>query len=394
MSAGAEHDGDDLAVWLLAIGQTLTYGTVFYVFAALLVTLEAETGWTKAELALGPTLSVIVAALVAPLSGRGVDRGRGGELLSLLPLLGAAGLCILALAQSYVHWIIGWVVIGVTQGGALYETCFAFLTRRLGDRAPAAILRVTLVAGFASTLTYPAGAVLGPVLGWRGALFCFAAVAAVGATSVNAWGVARLRRRAARPDRSISSPPGALTRAMRRGAFWQLAIVFALAWLNHMMLITFIMPILQDRGALPAVAVFAASCIGPSQVLGRVALMALQHRSEPLNVTRLTIIGSAVGLVALIAAGVQPLLIFAFAVLQGASIGVVSVTRPVVIAQVLGREGFGAISGMMAVPVTLAIAVAPVLGAFLIDHGGVQLLLWCVLGLTLLALPPLLLLRR
>ena len=48
------------AVWLLAIGQTLTYAALYYGFPALLPRLIAETGWTKAELAFGPTLAFLV----------------------------------------------------------------------------------------------------------------------------------------------------------------------------------------------------------------------------------------------------------------------------------------------------------------------------------------------
>ena len=48
--------GENAAVWLLGLGQTLTYAGVFYAFPAILPELEAATGWSKAELALGPTL--------------------------------------------------------------------------------------------------------------------------------------------------------------------------------------------------------------------------------------------------------------------------------------------------------------------------------------------------
>ena len=50
------------AVWLLGVGQTLTYAGVYYAFPALLPELEAATGWTKAQLAVGPTLAFLVMA--------------------------------------------------------------------------------------------------------------------------------------------------------------------------------------------------------------------------------------------------------------------------------------------------------------------------------------------
>jgi hypothetical protein len=50
-----------------------------------------------------------------------------------------------------------------------------------------------------------------------------------------------------------------------------------------------------------------------------------------------------------------------------------SILRPVLIAEVLGRSGFGAISGAVAVAPILASAAAPSVGAGLLALGGPQL---------------------
>lgn len=167
--------GEGLAVWLLALGQTLTYTALYYSFAALLPHLEAETGWTKAQLAAGPTLAFLLTAALTLLTGRLVDRGWGGEMLVLLPLIGAGGLLGLSGAANPVVWFWIWGLIGLAQAGCVYETCFAFLTRRLGVGARAAITRITLVAGFASTLAFPLGELLArwwPLPGWLSAGWC------------------------------------------------------------------------------------------------------------------------------------------------------------------------------------------------------------------------------
>ena len=80
------------AVWLLALGQTLIYAGSYYAFPALLPDLLAETGWSEAQLALGPTLAFLVMAVGTPLTGRLVDRGFGGELLIWAPVVAALAL--------------------------------------------------------------------------------------------------------------------------------------------------------------------------------------------------------------------------------------------------------------------------------------------------------------
>jgi MFS family permease len=378
-------DNGGAAVWLLAVGQTLIYAGCYYSFPALLPDLVSATGWTKGQLALGPTLAFLVMAGLTPFTGRLVDRGLGGEMLTWLPVLCALGVAGLGLTGSLTGWLALWALIGVAQAGSLYETCFAFLTRRLGDGARAGITRVTLVAGFAGTLAFPLGHWLGDALGGQGALVAFAALVLL-AAPLNAVAVRQLRRRErAGPDLQ-PSPPGVLRAALRRPAFWAIALGFLAVYLNHGILITYALILFADRGAGPGLAALAAACIGPAQVAGRLALMAAGARVTTAQATMASLGGVVVAGVLLWLAGVAPLLIFGFALAQGAGIGLTSILRPVLIAEILGREGFGAISGAAAVAPILASAAAPTVGALLLGAGGTGLVLAVCLALAVVGL--------
>ena len=378
--------GDATAVWLLAVGQTLTYAALYYAFAALLPDLEIATGWSKAQLAAGPTCAFLVTAVLTPFTGRLVDRGWGGELLIWMPMLGAVALVGLSFTQTPYAWVAGWLVIGVAQAGSFYETCFAFLTRRLGDGARGAITKVTLVAGFASTLSFPLGHAIGRAFGGQAALAAFAVLIVLGSVPVNMLGVARLRRlqgaKVARPE----AEPGVLAAAVRKPAFWAMAAIFGLTYVTHSVLITYALVLFEDRGAPEAMAVLAASCIGPAQVAGRLGLLLNEARVDNgrAMVWSLAAIVLASGL--LWAAGIEPLLIFAFAVMQGVGIGLCSILRPVLLAQMLGRRGFGAISGAVAVAPILGTAVGPVFGAMLLVNGGFTAVYAACLAMSFAAL--------
>lgn len=383
------------AVWLLALGQTLIYAGCYYSFPALLPDLVAATGWTKGELALGPTLAFLVMAGLTPFTGRLVDRGLGGEMLVWLPVLCALGVAGLGLVGSLTGWFALWALIGVAQAGSLYETCFAFLTRRLGDGARAAITRVTLVAGFAGTVAFPLGHWWGTSLGGQGALVAFAGLVLL-AAPLNAVAVRQLRRRERAGLVIPPSPPGVLQAALRRPAFWAIALGFLAVYLNHGILITYALVLFADRGAAPGVAAFAAACIGPAQVAGRLVLLAAGARVTTGQATMASLGSMVVAGGLLWVAGVAPGLIFAFALAQGAGIGLTSILRPVLIAEVLGRQGFGAISGAAAVAPILASAAAPSVGAALLALGGAGLVYGVCLGLAVvgLALMAALLARR
>jgi len=363
--------GQTWAVWLLALGQTLTYAGVYYAFPALLPEIEAATGWSKSALAAGPTLSFFLMAGLTPLTGRLVDRAWGGEMLVVLPMIAAAGIAGLGLAQTPGQWLALWAVVGMAQSGCLYETCFAFLTRRLGGHARTAITRVSLVAGFSGTLTFPLGAVLGHWIGAFAALAVFGALMMAVAVPANLWAVRLLRA----SERAAPMPPPprverAVRRAMGRPAFWAISAIFGLTWLDHGMLLTYVLELFHDQGASPRAATIAAAAIGPAQVLGRFVLMMNEARVDNRRASWISLWALLAAALALWLAGLAPALIFLSALCQGAGIGMLSILRPILTVDYLGRAGFGAVSGAIAVAPILATAAAPSVGALLLTHGG------------------------
>jgi predicted MFS family arabinose efflux permease len=361
---------EGLAVWLLALGLLLIYAGTYYAFPALLPALEADTGWGKPALALGPTLGSLSMAVFTPLTGRVVDAGHGRRMLILLPPVAVAALAGLALAPNPIVWWLCWVLIGAAQAGCVYETVFSLLTRRLGVGARAAITRITMLAGLSGTMTFPLGHWLGATFGGQRAYFGFAALALFGTLPLYAVAVRLLG-----PDRvaatSRAEMPGSAVRAaLLRPAFWGIAAIFAAAWMDHGLLLTYILPLFHDRGVVPATATLAAACIGPAQLSGRMVLILGGSRIRNSTVTKGALVLVALAAVTLLLAGMAPGLVFLVVFVQGAGMGLMSIMRPMLLVDVLGRRGFGAISGLAAVPPILAGALAPTLGAQLLAVWG------------------------
>lgn len=390
-----------LGVWLLALGQTTGYATLNFAFAALVVPLSdpaTGAGMPRTVLAAGPTLGLIFAATLAPLAGRLVDRGRGATLLRFGPVVGALGLCLAALAEGRpALWIAAYLLVGLGQATTQFETCFALLTRRLGAAARAAIIRVTLVAGFAGTLAFPMGDALARVFGWQGALLALAALAVFVTAPLNVAGTLLIRRRVGPEQPDAPRPPGttsAVARALRDLAFWQLALLIGLIWTNHAMLTTFAVPLLAGRGADHEIAVMLAAALGPAQVAGRVMLL-LAGSELPLARTATTTFAGFVlsGLLLLAGSGV-PTLWLLYALIQGAAAGVATILRPLLAAEILGRDGFGAVWGVLSMAPLLAGAAAPVLGAVLLAAGGGTAVILACLAMAVVALGLAMALRR
>lgn len=389
---GAFRSGE-AGVWLVAVGQTLGYVAQTFSFAALIVALmdpATGVGLTRTMLAAGPTAGLLLAALAAPFAGRLIDRGIGARMLTLGPLLSACGLLIAARCAGYAPiWIVGFLIVGLGQATSQFETCFAFLTRVLGRDARRAIVRVTLVAGFSTTLAFPLGDVLARHLGWSGALMALAAIQVLATCPMNVIGTRLVM--AARPERVVPqhqhiADRKRLAQVLRTGVFWQLGGLLGLLWLNHAVLTNFALPVLMDRGAAHDVAVMLAAALGPTQVAGRLMLV-LAGDNLPLRALTMWVLAGFVTAATLLLIGVGvPTLWLLYALAQGASAGVASILRPLLAADVLGHEGFGAIWGALSVAPLLAGAAAPVLGATLLQWGDAPLLIAACLAMALGAL--------
>jgi len=374
-----------LAIWLLAVGQTMGWAALYYLFPALLFRWEQALGWSKADLTLGLTGAVLVSAAVAPAAGRIIDRGRGRWLLPLAMLGGAIALTGLAAVPNADAFLAVWLAIGLAQGACLYEPCFAFVTRTAGSFARGGITRISLVAGFASTIAFPAGAWLSDAYGWRTAVLVFAAsLACVGAplTYVGArlleccpgggHAEAHARNRAA------------VRSSIRTTAFWLVLGAFALIALTDGLVLTHIVPILIDRGLAETTAVAAATLFGPMQVLGRVMILGTDRRLSATALSLFAFGGAALACGFLLWAGGNPWVAYLFAALFGISFGLTTILKPLVTAEALGREGFGAIAGWLAVPALACLALSPHLGSLLWGVGGYDLAIWAGLGAALL----------
>ena len=163
----------DHPIILLAIAQTLVWACIYYSFPALLLHWELSLGWSRADLTAAIALAVFISAFASPFGGRLIDAGKGPLMMTLAAVLGGVCLVLLSRVEQLWQFYLLWGVIGLCMAGALYEPCFALITRARGADAKRAIIFVTLVAGFAGTISFPVAHSLVAASGWRSAVMVF-----------------------------------------------------------------------------------------------------------------------------------------------------------------------------------------------------------------------------
>ena len=375
----------------LAVTETVSWGVLYYAFSVFLVPMEAELGWSSAALTGAFSLALLVSGLAAPLVGRWLDRHGPRALMTA----GSVAATLLVLAWAAVDGLLGfyliWVGIGLAMAATLYEPAFAVVATWFHRERGRALLLLTVVAGFASTIFLPLSAWLVDRLGWRGALVALAGLLAVATIPPHAL---VLRRRPedlgllpdgdAAPDPALPPPhPAAdgptLREAVRRPPFWWLTLAFSLGTLSSVAIGVHLIPFLVEEGHGAGFAAAAAGLIGATQVAARVVVTLLAGRWSSAAVTAVVFALEAAALLLLLWWR-QPAGVLVAVVFLGAGRGVVTLMRAGLVAELYGRTHYGAIGGALALFTTGARAAAPVgAGAAYTWAGGYNPVLW---GLT------------
>ncbi|MDI1274077.1 MFS transporter [Polaromonas sp.] len=373
----------------LSVGQILVWAVMYYGFSSFVLPMQRDMGWSQPDIMGAFTLGLMVWGLATYAVGAAIDRGRGRFVLTGGALLGAAGCALWSQAHSLPLLYAAWALLGLAMAMTLYEPAFMEITKRFPDRYRQGITTITLVGGFASTLSFPAAAWLLLTLGWRPALLVMAGVLLLVAP-LHAW---VLRGPWKRPTVPGTVPAGAvlqdqatLRQAMQGRTFWLLTATFTLYAFALSTIWAHLMPAFESRGLSQTEAVAVMVWFGPAQVAGRFAFLwlgrGLNHRA--LGLVVLALFPLALGIFAL---GRQPLVLVGFAVLFGVANGLITIVRSNIVPDFYGREHVGRITGAMSGIALCTRAAAPFLTAWaLLGLGGYTGLLWLLVGMGVVTL--------
>jgi cyanate permease len=358
--------------------------------------MQRELGWSTAALTGAYSLALLVSGLAAVPVGRWADR-HGPRLLMTL---GSIGGTILLLAWARVDALPGfyllWLLMGLVLAATLYEPAFTVVATWFHHLRSRALLLLTFVAGFASTIFLPVATALIEHLGWRQALVALAAFLAV--TTIPAHALVLRRRpedlgllpdgdrQAAEYGQAHAVIEGVPVRqAVREHAFWWLTAAFFLGSLASVAVAVHLIPFLLAEGYAPGFAAAATGLIGATQVVARVVVTLAGERcpAVPLTAAVFALQGIAV---LILLAWQQVTGVLLAVVLLGAGRGAVTLMRAMLVAERYGRAHYGAIGGTLAHFVSGAAALAPV-GAGVAYQllGGYPVVFAGLAGISLLA---------
>ena len=368
----------------LGVVQIFAWGSTYYLLAVLADPIMRETGWSRLMVMAGLSMGLLVAGLAAMRTGRLIQHHGGRPVMAGAMGLLALGLTVLATAANQTVYLLAWSLLGLAMGAGLYDAAFSTLARIHGIGARRAITQLTLWGGFASTVCWPLSALLVEWLGWRGACLAYAALHLLVTLPLCLFAIPRLQ-----PVETDE-----LTRqqhiAQPDSAFWILAIGGTTLSLLATILSVHLLSILQAKGLSVAAAVAIGAAIGPSQVGARLIEMMFGARFHPVWTTLGATSLIAVGIAGLTTGLPAALLLLAY----GAGNGIWSIARGALPLVLFGPDAYAVVMGRLAAPALLAAAVAPVLGAAMIDRLGPVHTMQVLAGLALVPVGSALILVR
>lgn len=371
---------DARLIWCIAIGQTIGWGTLFSVFPLFIAPLEAAFGWSRTEVSTGLTLALLLGGLTAMPFGRLVDRRGGRRVLAAGAFAGTAALALLSQVDAlWQFWAI-WAGMGVVQAAALWTPAMALVVATAREPARA-ITGITFITGFTGTIFVPFGALLIDWLDWRGALLALAALQLIP-------GVLTLAMLPPDPPRLATAPRAgfSLWRAVRRPAFLALAACFSGHAFIAVGLGAHVIPMLRERGLAEASVLLVVALHGPFQVAARAALFALGTR---VTMRGVGLLATALAPPAMLVLAVAPPLLgwlVLYAMLWAISDGLMTIIRAAGVAEILGREGYGSLTGALSLATMLPRTMAPAAVALLWEAScGYGPLPWLLAGIALLS---------
>ena len=363
-----------LIVSALGLVMIFTWGSTYYLLAILADPIASDTEWGIRSVTGALSIGLFTASLASPLIGRKIQSGSGRSILSIGCFLICIGLCTLGTAQNILIFWFGWTLLGFGMAAGLYDPAFATLGRLYGKDARRAIVLLTLIGGFASTVCWPLSALMLEAWGWRGTVFGYAAIHAFSCFPIIIFLIPSPSDDTIQKNHQTGITQAGFIKDKTKSllTFASIQVVQGLIVVN---ITALIFTYLQAQGFTLTAAIAIGALMGPSQVAARLIELANKERHHPMWTLSISVTMITAGL-ALLALdnGFAALAIILF----GIGSGLFSIARGSLPLALYGEGQYPTVIGALARPWLMAQSCAPILGILLIIWIGPQTSLKCV----------------
>ncbi len=360
---------------VLAITETLSYGMLIYAFSVFVVPLELYFGWSRATISAGVTAAQLVAGALAWPVGIWLDRHGARWLMTGAALWTAGWFALWSMVSTPWQHVVVWVMLGIGMAGLLYEPAFVVVANWFARRRSTALTVLTFVAGFAIIIATPVTEWLIRRFDWQVTAQVFAVVMLVVVAPLHAIWLRRVPADVGQYVDGDAHPPQVHVQTIAvadvwavvcDGAFWLLTVAFLASTAALVVVLQTFIPYLIDQRYTPADAAWYAAAMGVLALPSRLLFTPLGAYVSRYTIAMGLCVMQSLALVALVWLP-SAWAVWGCVVLFGLSFGAITPVRAALFAERYGVAAYGAISGVLALILTVARAVVP-LAVELVRH--------------------------
>lgn len=356
----------------LAVAQIFLWGGSFFILSVLSEPIMKETGWSHQMIYGALSLSLLICGLLSSEIGKRINKSENNFILLYSGVVMALGLIIIGLAQQFWIFILGWIIIGMSMAMGLYDALFASLGKKYGTKANKSIIQITLISGFAPTISWFFVSFLLNYFEWRTACFIYAFVLLISVFPLHRFGfqasenITEINKRNARTiTKNVSND------LFHSPMFRLLLAYFTIGAVLMTGIAVHLIDILLSNEMPLATAVSIAALLGPSQVGVRVLDLVFTQKT-PEKTASISAVAIFVGLILL---QISPKIVFLGVVVFGLGNGMRSILKGTLPLAIFGQEDYAHILGKLAGLPLIAQAITPFIGGFVIQQFSASIFL-------------------
>lgn len=349
-------------------------GAQFYAFPVFFAAMLEDMEWTRAETALAMTMGSMVIAITGLLIGVLMRRiGLRPLMLGGTIIAGIGFLLLSTVTQLWQFYLYYGLVLAAGVAG-IYEIPNLTAVESWFDRGK------SMALGIATTGMGMGGVIVAPLAGWliarydwQTAFAVMAGVVMVVGIPVSAIIMRTPQERKPVPHSAPPETPGpravTLRQALRRKAFWLIAISAMLWYWGFTLGLTHQVAFAVDEGIPPLTAAGAVGLLSAFSIPGRLAFGRLGDIIDKRYVMMIAAGMQMMAFVLLLQAITLPVL-YLYSGLIGFAIGGLTPILPGILSDHFGRRHFSAIYGASYVVLALGVMAGPFYGGWIHDSTG------------------------
>jgi MFS family permease len=335
-------------------------------------------GWSRAEISISISISVISIILLSPIGGAAVDRW-GSRRLAIPGIICAASvLASLGLVQTIQQWFAMWLLYAIVSIGVMMAVWTAAISKAFTASRGLAV--AVTISGTAMTgiVAPPLANWLIEDFGWRLAMMWLAAGWGSVALILSIFflreprpaGFSAQTAASANADERSSVDGLTIREAIRSGPLWRIGVSTFFILLFGGSLVVHQVPILVDAGVTRGHAALLASAAAAAGLGGKLVTGWLMDRAPAARISGVTLGAAAIGFTLLLEPFRTPITVVTAMIIIGYAGG----AKLQVTAYLTGRYGglrnYGKIFGVMTSIIAIGGGVGPTLAGAVYDSYG------------------------